>query len=188
LEALASQVSKAGAKVVKTFKTDIFTGLSIESEKANVDSLQELNSIAKAWPVGKIHLDPAVPSAVFSDDATASNYSVHAYTGVEHLHAQGIFGKGVVVAVVDTGVDYNHPALGGGYGPGFKVAGGYDLVGDAGEFLRWMSQVSMKPALLIKNQTGRLPPRHRMTIPLISKATVPMFRESSPARRSGIPA
>ena len=188
LEALVSQVSKAGARVVKTFKTDVFIGLSIESEESNVDSLQELSSIAKAWPVGKIHLAPAVPSAVFSDDATASNYSVHAYTGVEQLHAQGIFGKGVVVAVVDTGVDYNHPALGGGYGPGFKVAGGYDLVGDAGEFLCWAFRVPMNPALLIKNQIGRSPPRHRMTIPLIFKAMVPMFRESSPARRSGTPA
>jgi len=33
--------------------------------------------------------------------------------------------------VVDTGVDWAHPALGGGFGPGFKVAGGYDLVGDS---------------------------------------------------------
>ena len=28
------------------------------------------------------------------------------------------------------GIDYTHPALGGGFGPGFKVVGGYDLVGD----------------------------------------------------------
>ncbi|EJD37123.1 subtilisin-like protein [Auricularia subglabra TFB-10046 SS5] len=34
-------------------------------------------------------------------------------------------------ANIDTGVDYTHPSLGGGFGPGFKVAGGYDLVGDA---------------------------------------------------------
>ena len=31
---------------------------------------------------------------------------------------------------IDTGVDYKHPTLGGGFGPGFKVVGGYDLVGD----------------------------------------------------------
>lgn len=39
-------------------------------------------------------------------------------------------GKGVVVAVIDSGIDYKHPALGGGFGPGFKVAGGYDFVND----------------------------------------------------------
>jgi hypothetical protein len=31
---------------------------------------------------------------------------------------------------LDTGTDYTHPSLGGGFGPGFKVAGGFDLVGD----------------------------------------------------------
>src|SRR5439155_25507784 len=37
-------------------------------------------------------------------------------------------GQGVTVAVIDTGIDYTHPALGGGFGPGFKVKGGYDFV------------------------------------------------------------
>ena len=32
---------------------------------------------------------------------------------------------------IDTGVDYNHPVLGGGIGPDRKVLGGYDFVGDA---------------------------------------------------------
>lgn len=27
-------------------------------------------------------------------------------------------------------MDYHHPALGGGFGPGFKVIAGYDFVGD----------------------------------------------------------
>ena len=32
---------------------------------------------------------------------------------------------------IDTGIDYTHPSLGGGFGPGHKVIGGYDFVGDA---------------------------------------------------------
>ena len=32
---------------------------------------------------------------------------------------------------VPIGVDYTHPSLGGGFGPSFKVIGGYDFVGNA---------------------------------------------------------
>jgi parallel beta-helix repeat protein len=39
-------------------------------------------------------------------------------------------GEGVVVAVLDTGIDYNHKDLGGDFGPGYKVIGGYDFVND----------------------------------------------------------
>ena len=36
-------------------------------------------------------------------------------------------GRGVSVAIVDSGVDYNHPRLGGGSFPNSKVIGGYDF-------------------------------------------------------------
>ncbi|KAJ3103356.1 hypothetical protein HDU97_010194 [Phlyctochytrium planicorne] len=39
-------------------------------------------------------------------------------------------GAGIRVCVIDTGVDYKHPALGGCFGPGCKVGFGYDFVGD----------------------------------------------------------
>ncbi|HEX8323899.1 MAG TPA: S8 family serine peptidase [Tepidisphaeraceae bacterium] len=39
-------------------------------------------------------------------------------------------GAGQTVAVIDSGIDYTHPALGGGFGPGFKVVGGYDFADD----------------------------------------------------------
>ena len=37
-------------------------------------------------------------------------------------------GAGQTIAVLDSGVDYNLPQLGGGFGPGFKVEAGYDFV------------------------------------------------------------
>lgn len=55
---------------------------------------------------------------------------MHAQTGVDKLHARGIYGEGAVIAIVDTGTQYTHPALGGCFGSGCKIAGGYDLVGD----------------------------------------------------------
>lgn len=58
-------------------------------------------------------------------------YVPHVMGGVDKLHAEGFTGEGLFIGVVDSGVDYNHPALGGGFGPGHKVIAGYDLVGDA---------------------------------------------------------
>ncbi len=38
-----------------------------------------------------------------------------------------VTGKGVTVALIDTGVDYTRPELGGGFGAGHKVVAGYDF-------------------------------------------------------------
>lgn len=56
-------------------------------------------------------------------------------TGIDKLQAQGLTGAGLKVAVVDSGVDYLLPVLGGGFGKGYKVAQGYDFVGDVSRIL-----------------------------------------------------
>ncbi len=43
-----------------------------------------------------------------------------------------IDGAGVTVAMIDTGIDYNLAALGGGFGPGYKVEAGYNFVDNNG--------------------------------------------------------
>ncbi len=39
-------------------------------------------------------------------------------------------GRGVKIAIMDTGIDYYHKALGGCFGPGCKVSFGKDFIGD----------------------------------------------------------
>jgi subtilisin family serine protease len=57
-------------------------------------------------------------------------FSPHVMTQIDKLHAEGITGKRFRVAIVDSGVDYTHPALGGCFGPGCLVEVGYDFTGD----------------------------------------------------------
>ena len=51
--------------------------------------------------------------------------------GSNLANASGWTGQGVKVAIVDSGVDYTHPDLGGCFGAGCKVIGGWDFVGDS---------------------------------------------------------
>jgi len=49
------------------------------------------------------------------------------YVGTEILRVDGIDGTGIIIAVIDTGVDFNHPDL-FGWGPDGKVVGGYNFI------------------------------------------------------------
>jgi PGF-pre-PGF domain-containing protein len=46
------------------------------------------------------------------------------------VNGTGITGEGETVCIIDTGIDYTHPALGGCFGAGCKVIGGYDIIND----------------------------------------------------------
>lgn len=96
-------------------------------------NLQGLTNVAKVWPVYTLSLldyqHPEFKREVLPAVAPPS-YNNHVKTRVSMLHDEGILGQGVKVAIVDTGIDYRHPALGGAFGPGNKVEGGWDFVGD----------------------------------------------------------
>ncbi|KAK2031946.1 subtilisin-like protein [Colletotrichum zoysiae] len=130
LDALSRKIEATGCKILKSFNSAIFKGFSVESSPDNIDILRNVAEVSKTWPSKIYRLAPVVSHASFSDDATAKNWSIHFSTGVDQLHEAGILGKGVKVAIIDSGVDYRHPALGGGFGLGYTVSGGYDLVGE----------------------------------------------------------
>jgi hypothetical protein len=73
---------------------------------------------------------PPLPSV--ADSSKAKLGSALEMGGVDKLHRRGIKGKGIKIGIIDTGVDYRHPALGAGFGPGHKIAGGHSFVFDNG--------------------------------------------------------
>jgi hypothetical protein len=109
----------AGLHVYKRFDSDIFPGVSVECDhECNADSLRAAldgdegeEIVASVFQSSRMQLLPTIKGESFSDDAAASNYSVHGSTGVQELHDAGITGHGAVVAVVDSGVQYTHPAV-----------------------------------------------------------------------------
>ncbi len=62
----------------------------------------------------------ALREAASTDSLTASSTPIqdtessHRMIGVDRLHAEGFLGQGVTIGVLDSGVDYTHPALNGG--------------------------------------------------------------------------
>jgi hypothetical protein len=96
--------------VLKTFDSPIFSGASIETDAYNIDTLLQFSDVASVWLNEKVELAPFAPTENVAE-STALEYTTHNSTGVNKVHARGIFGEGVIVGVVDTGTWYDHPAV-----------------------------------------------------------------------------
>ncbi len=104
----------------------LWNGYSLEMSASDARRVARMPGVAAVFPVVNIEAPPR------ADDGSSTIDVVNAIrqTGVNLAREQGWTGAGIKVGIIDTGIDYDHPDLGGCFGPGCKVAYGYDLVGD----------------------------------------------------------
>lgn len=69
-------------------------------------------------------------SSTTAPSSTFTGFGVLDQIAADKIQAAGNKGKGIKIAVVDSGVDYTRTPLGGCFGPECKIAKGYDFVGD----------------------------------------------------------
>ncbi|KAJ3009895.1 UNVERIFIED_CONTAM: hypothetical protein HDU68_002430 [Siphonaria sp. JEL0065] len=114
--------------------------VSINTKLTNFVSVQlagscdesQISGLASATEYSTVRTAQKIkPVRVASSETQKSPELIHSLSGVNDARNKlGLTGKGINVAVIDSGVHYLHPALGGGFGPVYKVAKGWDFVGD----------------------------------------------------------
>ena len=125
VNAFRGQAQAAGIAYSERFVyRRIWKGLSVQSSSDAASLVARLSSVTAVYPVLKVELVPV-------ERANPELIHALAMTGADIAQTDlGLTGTGVKVAVIDSGIDYHHPDLGGGFGPGRRVATGYDFVGD----------------------------------------------------------
>jgi subtilisin family serine protease len=121
-----THATRAGLKYEERYAfSTLFNGFSIAIAPSQLGVLARLPGVKAIYPV------EAVTMPETTEGINPDLYTALAMTGADIAQSElGLTGKGVKVAVMDTGIDYDHPDLGGCFGPGCRVEYGYDFVGD----------------------------------------------------------
>ncbi|KAI8363836.1 peptidase S8/S53 domain-containing protein [Choanephora cucurbitarum] len=84
----------------------------------NIYSVENDTAVVKTT---KVKIPSGLPELPFS----------HISSQVNEVHEKlNIKGAGILVGIIDSGIDYRHPAFGNGFGKDYPVKVGYDLVGN----------------------------------------------------------
>jgi minor extracellular serine protease Vpr len=134
-----AEVQSAGLKIEERISYNtLFNGVSVEATERESLALEQLDGVKAIWPIETI----SIPQTKQANPDLATAIQM---TGADVAqNTLGLTGQGVRVAVMDTGVDYDHASLGGdnsdddpnsddaalnGF-PNSRVTRGWDFVGD----------------------------------------------------------
>ncbi|MBI2214758.1 MAG: S8 family serine peptidase [Acidobacteria bacterium] len=115
IDASASD-TKSPASIVEHGYSIVYSGAAVTASGRTVAALRQLPYVRRVVPDAEVRasVEPGVGTV-----------------GADRVwSAFGTRGSGVTVAILDSGIDYSHPALGGGIGPEFRIASGHDFVND----------------------------------------------------------
>jgi minor extracellular serine protease Vpr len=125
-EALRAEARADGLEYAERKRFNrLWNGVSIDANGATAHELKKLRGVVAVHPVGVVKAGPT--------ERVSEPELIHALSMTGADVAQNelrLTGAGVKVGVMDTGVDYHNPALGGCFGAGCRVVTGYDFVGD----------------------------------------------------------
>lgn len=124
-----SAAAQAGLQYTERFAFDtLWNGLSIQIDPSQLSQLARIPGVLTLYPVVTVSV-PDISPDVGADLATAL-----AMTGADVAQSElGFTGAGIRAAIMDTGIDYNHPDLGACsflLEEGCRVVTGFDFVGD----------------------------------------------------------
>ena len=99
----------------------LFSGFALTLQENNILQLAKINGIKAIYP--NVHYVATEVEFNISEDSTPNMLNSNPYVGGVRAWELGYTGAGMTVAVIDTGVDYNHPELAHAFGE-YK---GYDF-------------------------------------------------------------
>ena len=114
LEASASSRSRSARSSVRRRLEASFNGVALTGSRELVQRIRSLPYVLAVYPDDTVRAQLAESVPLIRADTLRA--------------ATGASGQGIVVSIIDTGIDYTHPALGGCFGPGCRVVAGYDFV------------------------------------------------------------